>query len=146
VSEVVHPGRDHAPGAKRLRPALAEARRALAGAGADADEALLFDAAGRLVEGTRSCLVVVDDAGAAWTPAAALGGVASVALEAARAAGASLREAELSRASLARARELVALNAVRGARPVLALGEAPVGEGTPGPVAAHLARLLAESP
>lgn len=137
-----HPGPGPAPGAKQVRPTLVRARRALEGGGAD--EALLYDAAGRLVEGTRTSLVVVGEDGVPATPADALGGVTSVAREALRGAGIALREAELGRDVVARAREIVALNAVRGARPVLRLDEAPVGSGEPGPVATELAARLAE--
>lgn len=143
VSPVVHPGPDVAAGVKRVRTELAEARRRLADRADPAEEALLFDRQGRLVEGTRSSLVVVDARGRLLTPAAALGGVASVTLAALRDAGVALEEASLSRTELDGAREIVALNAVRGARPIVHLEGVPVADGRPGATGARLAERLA---
>ena len=143
VSKTPHPGVDRVAGVKRVRPELAEARLELAERADPANEALLFDREGRLVEGTRSSLVVVDARGRLLTPAAALGGVASVSLAALRAAGVALEQASLSRAELDEAREIVALNAVRGARPIVHLEGVPVGDGRPGPTGARLAECLA---
>jgi citrate synthase len=142
TAAVVHPGRGPAPGAKRAGVAeLAQARAAAESAGAD--EALLFDAAGRLVEGARTNLVLAHADGRWLTPPAERGAVRGVALEAALAAGLAIAEHDLSRADCAAAHEIVATNAVRGARPILALDGARVGGGRAGPLAAALAAALA---
>ena len=142
TAPVVHPGPGPAPGAKRAGVAeLAQARAAAEGAGVD--EALLFDAAGRLVEGARTNLVLGVADGRWLTPPAARGAVRGVALEAALAAGLAIAEHDVSRAECAAAREIVATNAVRGARPILVLDGARVGDGRAGPLAAALAAALA---
>jgi branched-subunit amino acid aminotransferase/4-amino-4-deoxychorismate lyase len=142
VARAVHPGPGPAPGAKQAEvAALAAAREEAQTAGVD--EALLFDAAGRLVEGARTNLALALADGSWAMPSAAAGAVRGVALEAALAAGVRVAERELSRAECAAAREIVATNAVRGARPVLALDGARVGDGRPGPLAAALAAALA---
>jgi D-alanine transaminase len=139
---VVHPGPGPAPGAKRAAvPALAAAREAAAVAGAD--EALLFDAAGFLVEGARSNLAFALADGRFAVPPLARGAVRGVALEAALAAGLVLVEREATRDTLGQVREIVATNAVRGARPILVLDGRPVGDGRPGPLAGALAAALA---
>jgi branched-subunit amino acid aminotransferase/4-amino-4-deoxychorismate lyase len=56
---------------------------------------------------------------------------------------AELREVDVPREALADARELVVLNAVRGARPVVELDGRPVGSGRPGSLCAQLKRILA---
>jgi branched-subunit amino acid aminotransferase/4-amino-4-deoxychorismate lyase len=142
---LLHGGPGPAPGVKLLgRPDLEAARRAAREAGAD--EALLFDAEGRLVEGARSSLVVVTEEGAWRTPPLGRGGVAGLAREIALGGLAGLEEADVSRGELVRAREIVALNAVRGARPIVRLDGAPVGPGRPGPLAGRLAALLRRVP
>jgi len=140
TAQTPHPGPAAAPGAKLQRPALDAARAELEAAGAE--EALLYDAAGNLVEGARSNLAVA--LGGRWlTPPPASGAVRGVALELAMAAVPQLKCAEISRADIAAADEIVATNAVRGARPILQLDGRPVGAATPGPLAAALARALA---
>jgi branched-subunit amino acid aminotransferase/4-amino-4-deoxychorismate lyase len=142
TAPLAHPGPGSAPGAKRPAvPALDAARTAAADAGAD--EALLFDAAGRLVEGARTNLALLLEDGRAVVPPRARGAVAGVALEAVLAAGVELVEADVSREALARIQELVATNAVRGARPIVALDGSHVGTGRPGPLASKLAAALA---
>ena len=137
-----HPGPGPAPGAKRSGVAeLAAARAASEAAGVD--EALLFDGAGRLVEGARSNLVLALADGRFATPPAVRGAVRGVALEAALEAGVPLAERDVLRDALRQVREIVATNAVRGARPIVALDGKPVGDGRPGPLAAALAAALA---
>ena len=139
TAQTPHPGPAIAPGAKLQRPALQAARAELAAA--NAEEALLYDAAGRLVEGARSNLAVA--LGGRWlTPPSASGAVRGVALELARAALPQLECAEISRADVAAADEIVATNAVRGARPILQLDGRPVGAAAPGALATALARAL----
>lgn len=140
TAQTPHPGPAAAPGAKLQRPALDAAHAELEAAGAE--EALLYDAAGNLVEGARSNLAVA--LGGRWlTPPPASGAVRGVALELAMAAVPQLKCAEISRADIAAADEIVATNAVRGARPILQLDGRPVGAATPGPLATALARALA---
>ena len=54
-----------------------------------------------------------------------------------------MHEQDVSRETLHAARELVAVNAVRGARPITELDGRPVGNGRPGPLARQLALTLA---
>ena len=49
----------------------------------------------------------------------------------------------MAAAELGGAREIIALNAVRGARPITRLEEIPVGDGRAGPWAERLAGVLA---
>jgi branched-subunit amino acid aminotransferase/4-amino-4-deoxychorismate lyase len=132
-----------APGLKATgRLELALAREAAAAAGAD--EALLIDARGRLLEGARSNVVVVSRDGAAATPPVSLGLVAGIARDVALERVPGIEERAISEAELSAAGEIVAVNAVRGARPVVRLDGAPVGGGRPGAWAGRLAAALAE--
>jgi branched-subunit amino acid aminotransferase/4-amino-4-deoxychorismate lyase len=141
-----HPGRTGpgaAPGLKATgRLELALAREAAASAGAD--EALLVDGLGRLLEGARSNVVVVGGDGAAATPPVWLGLVAGIARDVALERVPGIEEREIPQAELRVAREIVALNAVRGARPITRLDGAPVGDGGAGAWAQRLAAALAE--
>jgi branched-subunit amino acid aminotransferase/4-amino-4-deoxychorismate lyase len=137
-----HPGPGAAPGAKRAGVAELAAARAEAEA-AGVDEALLFDVARRLVEGARTNLVLALADGSWVTPPAVRGAVRGVAIEAVLAARAPILERDVSDADCSNAREIVATNAVRGARPIVALDGAPVADGRPGPLAAALAAALA---
>jgi branched-subunit amino acid aminotransferase/4-amino-4-deoxychorismate lyase len=137
-----HDGGGLAPGLKvssRLTLALAgDAAR-----GARADEALLVDAAGFLVEGARSNIVVVPaDAGPA-TPPLARGAVAGIARDVVLERIPELEERDVAAAELGGAREIVAINAVRGARPITRLEDDPVGDGRAGAWAERLAAALA---
>jgi len=125
-----HPGARVAGGHK-LTSRLAMALAGDAAREAGADEALLFDAAGRLVEGARSNVVVLREDGTVATPPEERGGVAGVALEVVLARVPELRRRDLSAAALRRARGVVALNAVRGARPLASLDGAPLGDAGP---------------
>jgi D-alanine transaminase len=97
------------------------------------------------VEGARTNLVVVDREGTPRTPPLARGAVSGVGLELLRELAPTVIEADVSRADLESARELIAINSVRGAVPVVQLDGTPVGDGTPGAVAAHLAEVLSAS-
>jgi branched-chain amino acid aminotransferase len=144
LAREAHPGVwPGAPGAKLGgRAVLLRAREATARHGWH--EALLFDATGRLVEGTRSNLAVRGVEGAARTPPLSRGAVAGVAREILLACGA-LIEADVSREELSCADEIVALSSVRGARAVVRIGARPVGDGRPGPLARRLDALLASA-
>ncbi|MEE9608979.1 MAG: aminotransferase class IV [Myxococcota bacterium] len=111
---------------------------------AGVQEALLFDGEGRLVEGARSNLFVVSSSGRLSTPPLERGGVAGIAREVVLERVGEAESRDISRAELRSARELVAVNAVRGARPVTRLDGEPVGTAQPGPWAARLAQALAE--
>jgi branched-subunit amino acid aminotransferase/4-amino-4-deoxychorismate lyase len=106
---------------------------------AGADEALLLDREGYLVEGSRSNVVVAFADGETATPDLARGGVAGVGLEVLNERGAEIRVRHVSGRELTEAIELIAVNAIRGPRPIVALDDRPVGDGRPGPVARHLA-------
>lgn len=108
------------------------------------DEALLFDANGHLVEGAHTNLLIVDRSGSLATPDLALGAVAGIALEIIHERVAELRVATLDKSSVAKANELIAVNAVRGARPIVELDGRAIGSGAPGPMAERLDSLLAE--
>jgi branched-chain amino acid aminotransferase len=110
---------------------------------AGADEALLLDGAGFLVEGARASVVVVGADGRARTPPLARGGQAGIGRAILLERTPELTEADVALAELWSARELLAVNAVRGPRPILALDGRPVGTGAPGPWAARLAGAFA---
>jgi branched-subunit amino acid aminotransferase/4-amino-4-deoxychorismate lyase len=112
---------------------------------AGADEAILADREEWVVEGARTNLAGVDATGAPWTPPLHRGAVAGIAREIVLESLPELREVDVPRDALANARELVVLNAVRGARPVVELDGRPVGSGRPGPLCAQLKRILASA-
>jgi branched-subunit amino acid aminotransferase/4-amino-4-deoxychorismate lyase len=114
-------------GGHKLSNRLVHALAADAARAAGADEALLFDRDGWLVEASRSNLVLVDAQGELLTPPLARGGVAGVAREV-LAERLPLRERDLGPAALREARALFAVNAVRGARPIARLDGEPVGD------------------
>ena len=132
-----HPGPGSFPGAKLAdRPIWREARKwALEN---HCDETLLINPAGHLVEGARTNLIVVDEAGLIQYPDPDLGAVAGIGLAVLRQAGTELTPALLQEIDLQQAREIIAVNAVRGPRPVTFLNGRPVGSGTPGRVAQQL--------
>ena len=142
IARTVHPGPDGRENTKAVDvPAYAQARAERSEAGVD--EVLLFDAAGRLVEGSRSNLIVVDRSGLARTPARSLGCVEGLGLEWVRELAPEIRETgDLRRGELASAVELIATNGVRGARAIVELDGAPIGEGRPGPLATRLEGLF----
>jgi len=131
VVRLPHPGAGMAAGIKvssRLTMALAgDAARA-----AGVDEALLLDSAGFLVEGSRSNMIVVPRGGAPVTPPDAAGAVSGIARGLSLERVGELSEAPVPEATLRGAAEIIAVNAVRGARPIVALDGAPVGDGRPG--------------
>lgn len=142
VVALPHAGAGLAAGIKvssRLSMALAGDAAREAGV----DEALLLDGAGCLVEGSRSNLIVVPHAGGPITPPATAGGVSGIARGLALERVAELTEAKITEAELRGADEIVAVNAVRGACPIIELDAAPVGSGQPGPWATTLADALA---
>jgi branched-subunit amino acid aminotransferase/4-amino-4-deoxychorismate lyase len=131
------------PGGHKLTNRLVLGLAAEIAREAGADEALLFDAADRLVEGSRSNLLVVTREGTPATPPEDLGAVAGIALEVVVERIPEVRRQPIARADLRAAREIVALNAVRGARPITHLDGRPVAGARPGPWAARLGEALA---
>ena len=112
---------------------------------AGVDEAALFDGEGFLIEGARSNFVLALGDGSLATPDLRRGGVAGVAREILLDEIPELEEADLHRRTLEEIRELIAVNAVRGACPVVALDGKPVGDGEPGPAALRLRKTLASA-
>jgi branched-subunit amino acid aminotransferase/4-amino-4-deoxychorismate lyase len=109
---------------------------------AGAEEALLLDREDRLVEGARSNVFVDVGRGPLRTPPLERGAVAGVAREIALERVAAIDERDVSRRELVSAREIVCVNAVRGARGIGRLDGAAVGDGRPGPWAQRLADAL----
>lgn len=132
TSSIVHPGPELRANTKCVDVAAWDAGREAVAAG-DFEEVLLFDAQGRLVEGSHSNFLLVLDDGRLVTPALALGGVEGLGLETVRYGRGDLEEAELSRDDVASARELMSVNVVRGVVPIVSLDGQPVGDGRPGP-------------
>jgi branched-subunit amino acid aminotransferase/4-amino-4-deoxychorismate lyase len=106
------------------------------------EEALLFDPSDRLVEGAHTNLFAVTEAGALVTPPLDRGAVAGLARTLAMERIPEATEADVPRAELARVRELIAVNAVRGARPIVRVDAAPIADGQPGPWSARLTEAL----
>jgi branched-subunit amino acid aminotransferase/4-amino-4-deoxychorismate lyase len=139
AAAVVHPGASPTSSAKRSDRALFEAAFAAARE-AGVDETLLFDVADRLVEGSRSNVIVVGRDGALVTPALDCGAQAGIARTLLLERIPQLREAVVSRTELNAAREILAINAVRGVRPVIEFDGRAIGDCMPGPWAARLDR------
>ncbi len=109
---------------------------------AGAREALLLDAADRLVEAAGSNVFVVTREGDLVTPPLARGAVAGIARTLVLERVSEAHERDVSRDALLSAREIVATNAVRGARPITRLDGVPVGTGQPGPWSTRLGTVL----
>lgn len=143
IAPIPHPDPDPNAGVKLAHnPVILAARERAREAGVD--EALVCDRAGQLVEGSRSNLLVVGRDGVVATPPDASGAVAGIARELALHANPEIRRQPLPRKSLDDARELIALNAVRGARPIVRVGGEPLADGRPGPWAQRIAEQLAK--
>ncbi len=112
---------------------------------AGVQESLLFDGDERLVEGARSNLCVHTADGVLATPPLSRGAVAGIAREIAVERVAELVEDDVRACELASARELIAVNAVRGARSIVRLDGVTVGDGRPGPWAKRLDAALADA-
>ena len=142
IARTVHPGPGDRQNTKAVDvTAYEQARTEQAEAGID--EVLLFDAAGRLVEGSRSNLIVVDRNGLARTPARSLGCVEGLGLEVVREFAPEIREGvDIRRGELATAVELIATNGVHGAVAIVELDGTPIGEGQPGALAIRLESLF----
>ena len=137
IARTPHPG----PEARRNTKQVAVTAYDLAreeSAEAGVDEVLLFGSDGHLVEGGRSNLLVVTANGHLVTPDLSLGPVEGLGLEIVRESTPMLAPGRLDREAVRAARELIAVNAVRGVVPIVELDGEPVGEGMPGPWARRL--------
>lgn len=137
TSKIVHPGIDSRANTKHVDVAAYDEARAEA-LRAGTDEVLLFDAQGFLVEGSRSNLIVVRDTGRLVTPALDLGPVEGLGLGIVLEAHAEIAQARIVREDLVQAREVLAVNAVRGVVAITELDGTPIGDGQPGPEARRL--------
>ncbi|MBW2272763.1 MAG: aminotransferase class IV [Deltaproteobacteria bacterium] len=144
IAPFPHGGPSPWPGAKLLGEELYERARALAQR-EEVDEVLLLDDAGSLVEGARSNLLVIDAEGQLWTPDLTLGAVAGIALAAIRGGFPELRTRKLRGERLGELREIIAVNAVRGARAIVSLDGHRVGTGEPGSWARQLDDFLSRA-
>ena len=95
------------------------------------------------MEGARSNLLIVTANGELVTPDLKLGAVAGIGVQITRERVPELAPTTLDRSALERARELIAVNGVRIACPVVTVDGRPVGDGSPGPWAKRLQELLA---
>jgi branched-subunit amino acid aminotransferase/4-amino-4-deoxychorismate lyase len=112
---------------------------------AGVDEAVLYDGEGFLIEGARSNFLLARSDGSLATPSLRRGGVAGVAREILLEKLPEIAETDLHRSAVMEARELIAVNAVRGSCPVIELDGEAVGEGRPGPAAELLRESLARA-
>jgi len=142
TSPLAHAG-EELPGGHKLTNRLVLALAAELADEAGADEALLFDASGRLVEGARSNILVVMPDSTPATPAEDLGAVAGIALQVVVERIPQVRRQPITRDDVRSAREILALNSVRGARPITRLDGRPVADGTVGPWLPRIAGALA---
>jgi branched-subunit amino acid aminotransferase/4-amino-4-deoxychorismate lyase len=110
----------------------------------DVDEVFLADRDGYAIEGARSNLIVVGEDGVLSTPDLSRGGVAGVGLEVLRERAPEIRERHIPKGELFAAPELLAVNSIRGPRPVVRLDDQRIGLGRPGPVAQRLQSLFDE--
>ncbi|MBW2383999.1 MAG: aminotransferase class IV [Deltaproteobacteria bacterium] len=136
-----HPGPTSPVGLK-LHPQGAFERARSLSIARGTDETILFDSAGRLVEGARSNLLVVGARGELRLPDRALGAVAGIALEVLSGQPIEAKPAEIGVREVAEARELIAVNAVRGAVPITLLDGRQIADGRPGPWSERLRALL----
>ncbi|MCZ6465428.1 MAG: aminotransferase class IV [Proteobacteria bacterium] len=141
VSTVRHPGPMPWGGAKVTSHLYAATGRREAD-DAGADEALLFDRADLLVEGTRSNLLFVAGDGRPRAASLSRGGVAGLGLEVLRERLPELGDGDLGRHDLFDVSELIALNSIRGAHALVRVDGHEIGSGCAGPWARRIADLL----
>ena len=109
---------------------------------AGVEEALLLDGNGWLVEGSRSNILVVTDADTLVTPPLTLGAVAGLARTLVLERVPSIVERAVSADELRSAKEIIAVNAVRAARPITKLDGKPIGDGAVGAWSKRLSEVL----
>jgi branched-chain amino acid aminotransferase len=111
-----------------------------------ADEALLRNSRGLLVEGAASNLVALLPGGILVSPGREEGALAGitrgVVLEEARAMGLEVRERGLAPGDLGEVRELLLTSSIREVACVVRVDGSPVGDGRPGPVGRRLQEAL----
>ena len=130
-------------GGRKVSSRLLHALASEAASDAGVDEAILFDAAGRMVEGSRCNLFISTAAGKLATPPSERGAVSGIARGVILERISGVAEVDITRIDLSRARELIGVNAVRGACAITALDGQPVGDGQPGDWSRRLAEALA---
>lgn len=106
-----------------------------------AQDALFADAAGRLIEGTRTNLFVVLEDGRWATPDLSRGGVAGLARDVVLEHTDAFAVRDIDFGALSTAREVVAVNSLRGGRAVVELDGQPIGAAD-GPALEQLNALL----
>jgi branched-chain amino acid aminotransferase len=111
---------------------------------AGVDEAVMLDGAGHLIEGATSNLFVASQQGALSTPRIASGAVAGIARSIVLERIPEIEERDIAKSELLEAAEIIAVNAVRGARPITRLNDRRIGDGRPGAWNARLADTLAK--
>jgi branched-subunit amino acid aminotransferase/4-amino-4-deoxychorismate lyase len=131
------------PGGHKLSNRLALTLAAEVAAGHGDDEALILDARGRLVEGARSNILVARPDGRLVTPPLDRGAVSGVMRQLVMERVEEIAERDVHRSALDEAREIIAVNAVRGARPITRVDGRPVGRGRPGPWYARVTDAIA---
>jgi branched-subunit amino acid aminotransferase/4-amino-4-deoxychorismate lyase len=142
LASIPHDGVSLAGGLKTTnRLTLTAAAQQAAAAGVD--EALLADVDGNLVEGSRSNLFVVLADGTLATPPLESGLVAGIARAVCLERVPEIVEQTVCVAQMGGARELVAVNAVRGALAIVQLDGAPFAGGQPGDWSRRLGEVLA---
>jgi len=139
-----HPGPQARRNTKQIGVAAYESARAEAAVDA-VDEVLLFDGDGRVVEGSFTNLLIVTGDDALYTPALSLGPVEGIGLAIVRESVPALAPARLGWNELVTARELMAVNVVRGIAAIVELDGHRIGRGRPGPWARRLGPLFEES-
>jgi branched-chain amino acid aminotransferase len=144
TAPMVHPGPQAFPGAKLGHCTVYEDARAYKRI-TGMNEVLLFNSAGRLVEGSVSNVLVVRQDGSITTPDIALGAVAGIALKIIQDHTSELFVSAIDRRDVENANEIIMVNAVRGARPLVHLDDKPIGSGAAGPWARRLDAMLLPS-
>ncbi len=145
TSKAVHPG----PGERRNTKFVGVEAWDLARAEVrerSVDEVLLFDPDGFLVEGSRTNILLVDAAGRLSTPDPELGAVEGIGLSLVREDHPELRFVRVTYDCVRSARELLAVNCVRGIVPITELDGAPISKGEPGPWAGRLRPIFFREP
>jgi D-alanine transaminase len=110
---------------------------------AEVEEVVLVDDAGYVIEGCRSNLFVVDRDGALVAPNISRGAVAGLAQELVHERIPDVVIRDMSVDELDDAQEIIAVNAVRQAAPIVRLNHEPIGTGEPGAWQRRLSQELA---
>jgi len=141
ISKATHPGPEQRHNTKHVDVAAYDLARQEIREW-QCDEVLLFDRDDLLVEGARSNLLLVTESGRLVTPDLALGAVEGLGLDVVLESRPEIGVARLSPDDVARARELISVNVVRGVVPIVELDGRPIADGQPGPWARRLRNLF----